>query len=146
MAFVALASTVVWLIAGATPPAHPAEGKTASSRLPRVLVATALYGGAIATAYATRDLDVSRAIATGAGIVGGATLGVGLAGLAVRHGNWSASEGEGVGMMIIAGALLGGTLGGWALHAAAAPSDSRAPLTAAGLGLPYVLAIAWPVD
>ncbi|HEY8926306.1 MAG TPA: hypothetical protein VIU64_18120 [Polyangia bacterium] len=145
MAFAAVASTAVWLLAAAGPPAQAAQGKGAS-RLPRVLVATALYGGAIAAAYATRDLDVSRGIVTGAGIVGGATLGVGLAGLAVRYGSWSSSEGEGVGMMIIAGALLGGTLGGWALHAAAAPSDSRAPLTAAGLGLPYVLAIAWPVD
>jgi hypothetical protein len=116
------------------------------SRLPRVLVATALYGGAIATAYATRDGDVGRGITTGAGIVGGATLGVSLAGVAVLHGNWSRSEGEGVGMMIIAGLLLGGTLGGWALHAAAGPVDYRAPLTAAGLVLPYVLAIALPVD
>ena len=55
-------------------------------------------------------------------------------------------SGGGGGMMIIAGALLGGTFGGWALHAAAGPPDRRAPLTAAGLALPYVLAIAWPVD
>lgn len=116
------------------------------SRLPRVLIATGLYGGAIATAYATRELAVGRGIATGAGIVGGATLGVSLAGLVVRYGSWSASEGEGVGMMILAGALLGGTLGGWALHAAASTADYRAPLTAAGLALPCALAIALPVD
>jgi len=116
------------------------------SRLPRVLVATAVYGGAIATAYATRDRDLGRGIAAGAGAVGGATLGVSLAGLAALHGNWSASDGEGVGMMVIAGALLGGTFGGWALHAAAGPADYRAPLTAAGLVIPYVLAIALPMD
>jgi len=116
------------------------------SRLPRALIATALYGGAIATAYATRDQDVARGIATGAGILGGATLGVTLAGLAALQGNWSAKEGEGAAMMIIGGALLGGTVGGWGFHAAARAPDHRAPLTAAGLFLPCLLAVVLPMD
>jgi hypothetical protein len=102
------------------------------------LGATLPYGGAVAVAYAGRNSDVGLGVATGAGALAGASLGVLL-------GAWAAladADEDFVEASMLVGSVLLGTLGGVAAHAAVQNSpDWRAPLTAGVLLVP--LTIVW---
>lgn len=102
------------------------------------LGALAPYGGAVAVAYAARNSDLGLGVATGAGALAGASLGVLL-------GAWAAladADEDFVEVSMLLGSVVLGTLGGVAAHAAVddAP-DWRAPLTAGALLVP--LTIVW---
>jgi hypothetical protein len=106
----------------------------------------ALFGGVVATAYVTRDSDVGRGITTGAGALGGATLGAGvgaLAGIAIGLPNLSDKP---VVPSIIVGALAGAVLGGIASHNLSASPSACAPTTGVALAFPYLLVLAIPID
>jgi hypothetical protein len=104
--------------------------------------ATVLVGGAIVGAYVQRDRGVARGIATGAGALTGAGLGLALAGLAVAGGGYSRS-GDGAGGLMLFGTVAGAALGGVAAYALASSPRARAPVTAGGLVLPYVVTLAF---
>lgn len=102
------------------------------------LGATAPYLGAVAVTYAQRDSDLGLGIATGAGALAGASVGVLL-------GAWAAmadADPDFIEVSMVVGAALLGTLGGIAAHAAVDDSPEwRAPLTAGALLIP--LTIVW---
>jgi hypothetical protein len=110
------------------------------------LSAGALFAGLVAAAYATRDSDVGRGITTGAGVLGGATVGAGvgaLAGVTIGMLNWSDKP---VVPSIIVGALAGAVAGGIATHALSASPSACAPTTGVALVFPYILLLAIPLD
>lgn len=118
-----------------------ADAKPASP-LPKVQVATAVLAGAVGATYAARNSDAGRGIATTAGAIGGAALGVSLTGLAVfssRGFGPGADKGEGA--LVLFGALAGGVLGGIASYAASNSPSHRAPATAVGLAVPYAVTL-----
>jgi hypothetical protein len=92
----------------------------------------------VAVAYAGRDADLGLGVATGAGALAGASLGVVL-------GAWAAladADEDFVEVSMLLGAVVLGTLGGLAAHAAVDDSPGwRAPLTAGALLVP--LTIVW---
>jgi hypothetical protein len=102
------------------------------------LGATVPYVAAVAVASAARDSDLGLGIATGAGALAGASVGVLL-------GAWAAladADPDFVEAGVVVGAVLLGTLGGFAAHAAVDDSpDWRAPLTGGALLVP--LTIVW---
>jgi hypothetical protein len=102
------------------------------------LAATVPYAAAVAVAYAGRDSDVGIGVATGAGVLAGASVGILL-------GAWAAladSDDDVIEVGMVLGTIALGIAGGFAAHAAVddAP-DWRAPLTAGALLLP--LTIVW---
>ena len=105
-----------------------------------------LSAGLVAGAYATRDSDVGRGITTGAGVIGGATVGFGvgaLAGLAIGMVYWNDKP---VLPSAIVGALAGAVAGGSASHSLSASTRACAPTTAVALAFPYNLVLAIPLD
>jgi hypothetical protein len=102
------------------------------------LGATVPYGGAVALAYTTRNADLGLGVATGAGALAGASLGVLL-------GAWAAladADEDFVEVSMLLGSVLLGTAGGFAAYAAVDESPNwRAPLTAGALLIP--LTIVW---
>jgi hypothetical protein len=119
-----------------------------SSPVPKVLVATAVYAGAIGGAYATRNGDAGRGIAITAGALGGATLGLTAVavGLLSSRGWGVPGGGHRPDGWILVGALAGGVLGGIAAYAATESPASRAPATAIGLAVPYVFTLVVLLD
>jgi len=105
--------------------------------------ATALVGGAIAGAYVERDTGVSRGIATGSGVLTGAGMGLALTGLAVAAGGGYSRSGNTAGGLMLFGTVAGAFLGGVAAYALASSPDARAPVTAGGLVVPYVVTLAF---
>ena len=114
-----------------TPPAYP------------ILIATAVLAGATGVAYATRNEGASRAIATTSGALGGLTLGFTAAGvgLLTSHGWGVPGGGHDAGGWVAAASLLGGVLGGIGAYAASGSPASRAPVTAAGLAIPFLFTV-----
>ena len=106
------------------------------------VVATAVVVGAVAGAHAWQNDSGGRGIATAAGVVGGMTVGLGLGGLVAVGGGVSKSDGGKIVGGVIGGALVGGILGGVAAYYLAEDPSARAPVTAAGLALPYLLTLA----
>jgi hypothetical protein len=103
-----------------------------------IAAASAVFAGAISTAYLTRDSDASRGIATGSGVVGGFTLGAALGGAAVlgRSGGFGGKGSDsGSGAALLGAGLLGAAAGGFGAYA-------LAPVTAGGLVLPYLVTLA----
>jgi hypothetical protein len=102
------------------------------------LGATVPYLGAVAVAYVRRDSDLGLGIATGAGALAGASVGILL-------GAWAAladADPDYVEVAVVLGAAVLGTLGGIAAHAAVDDSPEwRTPLTAGALLIP--LTIVW---
>jgi hypothetical protein len=102
------------------------------------LSATVPYAAAVAVAYAGRDSDLGLGVATGAGVLAGASAGILL-------GAWAAladSDDDLIEVGMVLGTLALGIAGGFAAHAAVDDSPSwRAPLTAGALLLP--LTIVW---
>jgi hypothetical protein len=114
------------------------EDQRGAWRWPIRLGALVPYGGAVGVAYAERNSDLGLGVATGAGALAGASVGVLL-------GYWLAladADPDFVEASMVVGSLLLGTLGGIAAYAAVddAP-DRRAPLTAGALLIP--LTIVW---
>ena len=102
------------------------------------LGATVPYAGGVALAYAGRNSDVGLGIATGAGALAGASLGV-LLGAWLA---WADADDDFVEVAAISGALLLGTLGGIAAYAAVDDAPQwRVPVTAGALFIP--LTIVW---
>jgi hypothetical protein len=102
------------------------------------LGATVPYAVAVAVAYAGRDSDVGLGVATGAGVLAGASIGILL-------GAWAAladSDDDLIEVGMVLGTVALGIAGGFAAHAAVDDSPNwRAPLTAGALLLP--LTIVW---
>ena len=108
-----------------------------------VIVASALYAGAVALTYAAREQDAGRGIATGAGAVGGATLGIAASGLvALGAGTHSRGSIDAVPALLLGGAIAGGVLGGIAAHSLAREPSNRTAVTAVSLAVPYLLTLA----
>ena len=129
------------LICGAPNPSSEARWREDRQRVRRRWIrlgATVPYLGAVAVTYAQRDSDLGLGIATGAGALAGASVGVLL-------GAWAAmadADPDFVEVSMVVGAALLGTLGGIAAHAAVDDSPQwRAPLTAGALLIP--LTIVW---
>jgi hypothetical protein len=102
------------------------------------LVATVPYAGAVALAYAERNSDVGLGVATGAGALAGASVGV-LLGAWLA---WADADDDFVEVAMIGGALVLGALGGIAAYAAVDDAPGwRAPVTAGALLVP--LTIVW---
>jgi hypothetical protein len=113
---------------------------SSTRRLAKLVVASAGFAGAVAAAYATRNLDVSRGIATAAGVVGGATLGFSAVFVTVIKDKWIYTSGSELGGLLGC-TVAGGVLGGVAAYALTASAGSRAPVTAAGLVVPYLFTL-----
>lgn len=124
--------------AGRTSEARWREEQGRTQRWAIRLGATVPYAGAVALAYAGRDSDLGLAVATGAGALAGASLGILL-------GAWAAladADEDLVEVGMLLGTVALGTLGGFAAHAAVEDSPSwRAPVTAGALLVP--LTIVW---
>jgi hypothetical protein len=106
----------------------------------RFVVASAVFAGGVAVAYATRNGDASRVIATAGGAVGGAALGFTAIFVTVVRDKWIYTSGSDFGMLLGA-TFAGGVLGGIAAYALTPSAWSRAPVTAAGLVVPYLLTV-----
>jgi hypothetical protein len=102
------------------------------------LGATIPYVAAVGIAYAGRDSDLGLGVATGAGVLAGASVGILL-------GAWAAladSDDDVIEVGMVLGTIALGIAGGFAAHAAVDDSPNwRAPLTAGALLLP--LTIVW---
>lgn len=123
-----------------------ARGRGPASRVAIAIGTSAVVAGAIAATYATRDGQTSRSIATGAGAVGGATMGFATVGLSALGGNWVSKGGNELPPALLTGMVVGGVLGGIAAYALTTSPSSRAPVTAAGLVLPYLFTVAISFD
>ena len=113
------------------------------SRIRRMVIATALLGGAVATTIGTRNQDAGRGIATTSGAIGGAAIGLTLSALATIKADWVSKDGH-------QSAPFSAARSSAAFSEAwpcTPPRSRRAPpLTAAGLAVPYLLAVALPFD
>ena len=123
------------------------DNNLALRRLTLDLVATAAVGGLVAGSYLTRDSQASRVIATGSAALGGAVVGMGI-GTALGYLHYAiGSRGTtNATPYLIAGAIVGGSLGGWAGYAASAAPTSRPWVTALGLAIPYGVILVLPLD
>jgi len=102
------------------------------------LGATVTYAGAVAVAYVGRDSDLGLGVATGAGVLAGASVGV-LLGAAAALAD---ADPDFVEASTVLWAIVLGTLGGFAAHAAVDDSpDWRAPLTAGALLVPLTIVL-----
>ncbi len=109
-------------------------------------ISSAIVVGAVAGTYATRESGTGRGIATTSGVIGGATLGIALTGLAMYRSSSVGGKGDGVGALILLGMVGGGIGGGLLGHHLAASPSSRAGVTAGSLVLPYVISLAIAFD
>ena len=99
------------------------------------------YGGAVALTYATRDREVSRGLATAAGVVGGFVTGIAAVYFGGKAVNYDVNHQDvGFEALMIAGLVVGSVLGGIGAHTLAAPPGARAPVTAVGLAPLYITA------
>lgn len=109
------------------------EDQSRTRRWALRFAATIPYAGAVSVAYAGRSSDVGLAVATGAGALAGASLGILL-------GAWAAlsdADEDWVELSMLLGTVALGTLGGFAAHAAVDDAPGwRAPLTAGALLIP----------
>ncbi len=121
---------------------RPASGQDKPrSRAPVVIGAT-VVAGLIAGAYFGRTSDAGLAIATGAGALGGATLGLTLSGtliLGTASGGGKRPDDGALPLILSLSAITGGILGGIGAHAWAASPSARAPVTAGGLAFPFLV-------
>jgi hypothetical protein len=107
------------------------------------LGATLVVAGAITGAYAARDSDGGRAIATGAGVLTGACIGLPVGALMAMAAGPGGKSDNTSGPLIGLGIVAGSVLGGVAAYAATSSPSSRAPATAVGLAIPYLIAVVW---
>lgn len=116
------------------------------SRLPLIAGATAVLAGAVGAAYVTRESDAGRAIAVGAGALGGAALGISAVALFSPNRLWGPKGSRQLPRLFEVGMLAGAVAGGIGAYALASSPASRAPVTAAALALPYLLIVTLPLD
>jgi hypothetical protein len=110
------------------------------------ILAGVAVGGLIAGTYVARESNVGRGIATASGVLGGAVIGLGIGALPAYIYGMKARNDHTTPAFLIAGSVVGGVLGGLAAYAVSASPSARAPTTAAGLALPFLVVIALPVD
>jgi hypothetical protein len=102
---------------------------------------TLAAAGFVAGTYAARNSDSGRAMATGAGVFGGATLGF-LTGAAIAAQNAGAfyhkgGFDKGLSALLLGTTIAGGVLGGVAAYYATSSPTARTPVAGLGLAIPY---------
>ena len=110
------------------------------------ILAGVAVGGLVAGAYVARESDVGRGIATASGVLGGALIGLGIGALPAYIYGMKTGHDDATPAFLIAGSVVGGVLGGLAAYAVSASPSARAPTTAVGLAIPFLVVIALPVD
>jgi hypothetical protein len=116
--------------------------------------ATALYAGAVTATFVEPDRQSSRVIATASGVPIGATLGTFIAWMSAtpsirRHRTPTGLDSTGEAIKVgagLAGALVGGAVGGFLAHEKAASPDARGPLTAMALAPAYLMTLMLTID
>ena len=135
-----------WRSQQAGPTAGTSRGSPLARRMPRIIAGTLVFAGAVGGAYATRDGNVSRAIAVGSGALGGAALGFSVVALSSLHGHWVSKTGQEVPPLLYGGMLVGAVVGGVAAYFLTPSPWSRAPVTAGALAFPYFLTLTVDLD
>jgi hypothetical protein len=110
------------------------------------LGATVVVAGAITGAYAARGSDGGRAIATGAGVLAGMCIGLPVGAFMAIGAGGGGKRDDSSGPLIGLGIVAGGVLGGVAAYAATSSPSSRAPATAVGLAIPYLITVVWSLS
>ena len=131
-----------WSQQGSVEAEHTTSNGAKVVRRAAVIVgASAVVAGAVVASHATRNQEISREIATAAGALGGATIGLVTVALSSMKGNWVSKNGHEIPTRLSVGAVVGGLVGGVAAYAATASPSSRAPVTGAALAFPWILAV-----
>jgi hypothetical protein len=103
---------------------------------------TLVAAGLVAGTYAARNSDLGRTMATGAGALGGATLGlVAGATLAIENAGAHFHKGgsdDGLSALLLGATVAGSVLGGVAAYYATSSPSARAPVAGLGLAFPYL--------
>jgi hypothetical protein len=128
-----------WHQREATLEEHRQRSASVKKHLPWMIGATAVSGGAVGAAYATRDTDVGRGIAVASGALAGAAMGFTVATLSALRGNWVSKSGRELEPVTVGAIVLGAVVGGVGAYLLTPSPGARAPVTGAALAFPCAL-------